>query len=213
MPLPGWSVNGFGMKVAYTPWASATSFTTCRKRHDVVGGGQRVRVAQVDLLLARRDLVVAELDRDADALQREHGLAAEVARDVVGGEVEVAAGVDRPRLPAVVGQVLEQEELDLGVGVEGEAHLGGLGQRPAQHVPRVGPGRRAVGQQDVAEHPGAVAAAPPSHGQHLERGRVGHGDHVGLVDPGEALDRRAVEADALVEGGLQLGRRDRDALR
>ena len=46
----------------------------------------------------------------------------------------------------------------------------------------------------------------------LERGRVGHGDHVGLVDPGEALDRRAVEADALLEGGLQLGRRHRDAL-
>ena len=46
----------------------------------------------------------------------------------------------------------------------------------------------------------------------LERGRVGHGDHVGLVDPGEALDGRAVEADALVERGLQLGRRHRHAL-
>ena len=48
--------------------------------------------------------------------------------------------------------------------------------------------------------------------EHLERRRVGHGDHVGLVDPGEALDRRAVEADALLERRLQLGRRDRDAL-
>ena len=30
MPLPGWSVNGFGMKVACTPWESATSLMTCR---------------------------------------------------------------------------------------------------------------------------------------------------------------------------------------
>ena len=30
MPLPGWSVNGLGMKVARTLWVSATSLTTCR---------------------------------------------------------------------------------------------------------------------------------------------------------------------------------------
>ena len=48
--------------------------------------------------------------------------------------------------------------------------------------------------------------------QDLERGRVGLGEHVGLVDPGEALDRGAVEADALGEGALELGRRDRDRL-
>ena len=40
----------------------------------------------------------------------------------------------------------------------------------------------------------------------------GLGEHVGLVDPGEALDRRAVEADALGEGPLELGGRDRDRL-
>ena len=31
MPLPGWSVNGLGMKVACTLCDSATSLTTCRK--------------------------------------------------------------------------------------------------------------------------------------------------------------------------------------
>src|SRR5690349_20135927 len=41
-----------------------------RERHDVVGHGQGVRVAQVDLLLAGAALVVAELDRDAHRLQR-----------------------------------------------------------------------------------------------------------------------------------------------
>ena len=30
MPLPGWSLNGLGMNVAYTPCDSATSLMTCR---------------------------------------------------------------------------------------------------------------------------------------------------------------------------------------
>ena len=36
------------------------------------------------------------------------------------------------------------------------------------------------------------------------------GQHVGLVDPGKTLDRRTVEAHALGEGALELGRRDSD---
>ena len=58
----------------------------------------------------------------------------------------------------------------------------------------------------------AVAGPSPAPRQDLERRRVGLGQHVGLVDAGEALDRRAVEADALVEGALELGRRHRDRL-
>ncbi|CAM5717026.1 hypothetical protein SANTM175S_01747 [Streptomyces antimycoticus] len=51
MPEPGNSEKGFGMKVACTPCSSATCFMT-RRKVDVVGGGERVGVAQVDLLLA-----------------------------------------------------------------------------------------------------------------------------------------------------------------
>ena len=86
-----------------------------------------------------------------------------------------------------------------------------VAQRALEDVARVGVRRGAVGHHDVAEHPrGRRALAAPR--QDLERRRVGLGEHVGLVDPGEALDRRAVEADALGEGALELGRRDRDRL-
>ena len=64
---------------------------------------------------------------------------------------------------------------------------------------------------DVAEHAGdgrvGVAA-----GEQLEGVRVGLGQHVGFLDPAVALDRRAVEGHALLEGDLQLGRRDLDRL-
>ena len=179
--------------------------------HDVVGGGQRVGVAQVDLLLAGTALVVAELHGDAHRLEHVDRLAAEVRATRLGGVVEVAAAVHGDRVLAGAGPALEEVELDLGVGVEGEALLGSRLQGALEHVARVGVRRGAVGHHDVAEHPGGGRALTAPR-QELERRRVGVGQHVRLGDPGEALDRGAVEADALGEGALELGRRDRDRL-
>ena len=181
------------------------------ERHDVVGGGERVGVAQVDLLLPGRPLVVAVLHRDAHRLQHRDRRPAEVMGDAVRSVVVVAAGIDRHRLLPRLGPLPEQEELDLRVRVEGEPELGGPGQVALEHPAGVGVGRRPVGQQDVAEHPGdpGVLAAPR---QQLERGGVRAQDHVGLVDPGEPLDGRAVEADAVGERALEFGGRHRDRL-
>ena len=123
--------------------------------------------------------------------------------------VEVAGVVDRDRGGRRGPRsLLEQEELDLGVGVEGEAEVGRPGQRALQHVARVGEARRcrpgSCRSQNIRAVPGLLAAPR----QDLERRRVGLGQHVGLVDAREALDGRAVEADALGEGALELGRRD-----
>lgn len=68
-------------------------FDEVAERHHVVGHRQRIGVAQVDLLLAGRALVVAEFHRDAHLLQRVDGVAAEVRRRIVHGLVEVAAVV------------------------------------------------------------------------------------------------------------------------
>ena len=111
----------------------------------------------------------------------------------------------------ISGTVAEQEELDLRVRVEGEAHLAGLGEVALEHPAGVGVARGAVGQQDVAEHPGhaRVLAAPR---QQLEGRRVGTRDHVRFVNPRETLDGAAVEADAVRERALELSRGDRDGL-
>ncbi len=65
--------------------------------HDVVRGGERVGVAQVDLVLPRCALVVAELHGDADRLEHRDRRPAEVVRLALGHVVEVAAVVDRLR--------------------------------------------------------------------------------------------------------------------
>ena len=54
----------------------------------------------------------------------------------------------------------------------------------------------------------AVDGVSPRHGRIWNVDGVGLGEHVGLVHAGEALDGRAVEADALAEGALELRRRD-----
>ena len=54
----------------------------------------------------------------------------------------------------------------------------------------------------------AVSSSPSVARHQLERVRVRDGEHVALLDPAEAVDGRAVELHALLEGGVQLDRRD-----
>ena len=176
--------------------------------HAVVGHLQRVGVAHVDLVLAGPDLVVGVLDVDAELLEREHRLAAHVGAGVERGEVEVAALVED--LGRVL--VLEQEVLELRADVEGvEAHRARALERSAQDVARVALVGRALGREDVAEHPrDALLVRAPR--EHREGRGVGHGDHVGLLDGVEAGDRGAVEAHPALEGVVELGRVDRERL-
>jgi hypothetical protein len=170
------------------------------ERHDVVGRGQGVGVAQVNLLLARRTFVVAVLHADAHRFEHRDRHPPEVAPGCAACG-RVAAVADGDRDAADLRAVAQQEELDLRVRVAREAHLGGLAQVALEHPSGIGVGRATVGEQDVAKHPGhAGILAPP--GQQLERRRVGTGDHVCLMHPGEALDGRPVEADAVRERAL-----------
>jgi hypothetical protein len=151
--------------------------------------------------------VEAVLDRDAHRLERDDRLPPEVAHHVELREVEEACVVERLRL---VGR-LEDEELHLGRGVEGEALVARALEVALEHVTRVALERFLREVLDVAEHPGdrRVFAAPRHD---LERARVRHREHVGLLDPAVTLDRGTVERHALLERGLQLGGGDREAL-
>ena len=108
--------------------------------------------------------------------------------------------------------VAEQEVLELGADVERvEAHRVRALQRAAQHVPRIALIGRALGRDDVAEHPShALLLRAPR--QHREGARVGHRDHVGLLDRVEAGDRGAVEAHARLERVVEFLGVDRERL-
>jgi hypothetical protein len=74
MPEPLVPKMGFGMNVACTLCRRAISRTSVAERHHPYRHRQRVGVAHVDLVLARRDLVVAALDDRAHRRHRGHRL-------------------------------------------------------------------------------------------------------------------------------------------
>jgi hypothetical protein len=149
-------------------------------------------------VLTGRDLVVHVLDGDAHALQVLDRALAVPGRDVERRQVEVAAAVEE--LGALART--EVEVFELGTDVEREPEVRRPLELALQDLAGVAVERRAVGLVHVAEH--ARHAGLAGVGDQLERGRVGHGHHVGFLDAAEALDRRAVEAHALAERPLQL---------
>jgi hypothetical protein len=176
--------------------------------HAVVGHLQRVGVAHVDLVLARADLVVGVFGVDPELIEREHGLPAQIGAGVQRRQVEVPALVEDLRRLGVT----EVEVLQLRAHVVVvKAHLLGALERASQDEPGVALIRGPLGSDDVAEHP-RHPLLDRTPRQDRERARVGHGDHVGLLDWVEAGDRGAVEAHPPLERIAQLGGVDRESL-
>ena len=67
--------------------------------------------------------MMAELDGDTHRFEHGDRVAAKVLAHRRRCVVEVPTVVDRPRRLTRLGQLFEQEELDLGVGVEREPHV------------------------------------------------------------------------------------------
>ena len=175
--------------------------------HDVVGRGERVRISQIDLVLAWPRLVVRVLHRDAHLLEHVDGGAAEVHAGAARHMVEVAALIDRLRSLRPVILLFKQIEFNLRMHVEGETLLLGLGQRLLEHVARVTQGRLTIRREHVAEHArGALRASAPR--KNLERRRIGLDDHIVFGHAGEAFHGGTVESEPFLECGFQFRRRD-----
>ena len=106
----------------------------------------------------------------------------------------------------------EVEVLDLRGGEEGEALVPGPVEVAAQDVAGTALEGGAVEVEDVAEDPGHRDASSGCQGRIWNVLAIGPGQHVALLDPAEAVDGRAVEGHALLEGVLELGRGDGEGL-
>ena len=199
------------MKVACRPFCLGDVLDDEAERADVVGGDQHVVLAEVDLVLAGGDLVVRRLDVDADRLERQDDLPAHVLAEVDGREVEIAGGVVRVGGGLAVAR-LEEEELRLRSAVHRVAGGRRLGDGALQGVPRTALEGAAVRVVDVADQPADPFAGVLRPRQHPEGRQVGPEEHVRLLDPDEALDRRAVEHDLAVQRRGELAVRDLDVL-
>ena len=169
---------------------------------------ERVGVLEVDLVLAGRDLVVGRLDADPEGLERVDHVVPDRDREV-RAEVEVAGLVVGQRLDRPVIGAPEQEELELGAHVHDVAELLRPLDLAPEDVARVAREGLAARGEHVADHARGRAAGP----RDLREGpHVRHEVLVALGDPGEALDRRAVEPRPVADRALELVDRDRHRL-
>jgi hypothetical protein len=174
----------------------------------VVRGLQRIGVLEVDLVLARGHLVMGRLHPDAERLEGVDHVVPDGTREV-RAEVEVAGLVVGQRLDGAVVGAAEQEELQLRPHVHDVAQLLRPLHLAAEDEARVAGKRLAAWREHVADHPGGLALRPRDLG---EGPHVRHEVLVALGDPGEALDRRAVEPGAVADRALELVDRDRHRL-
>src|SRR5256884_5958286 len=91
----------------------------------LVGHRQRLGDAEVNLVLAGRDLVVRGLDAELHVLERRHNRSARLLAAVHRDQIKVAAGVKRPCRWLAAIALLEDEELHLAPDAHREAQLRG----------------------------------------------------------------------------------------
>ncbi len=143
--------------------------------HDGVRHRQRIGMAQIDLVLTGRNLVVRELDGNAHLFENTDRVASKVLCNVEWSEIEVTAGIDRRRIV----DALEEEELHLWMNVEGETALCRLVQIAPEDETRVAPKRPAIGRMDITEHAGHAPVGPlVMRGHDLKSSRIGSSQHV-----------------------------------
>ena len=177
------------------------------RRHDVVSAAHSLGEAQLNDVLGRTAAVEGVLHGDGHLLERERGLAAQVVGHVARRKVKVAGGVERHGIHIIV----KVEVLDLGTHVEDVALAIRALEDALEASARVAGERLARRRADVAEHTrhAALRGAPR---QKLERLGIGEGEHVRLLEASKAVNRRAIEANALFERLFKLLRRDRKRL-
>ena len=175
--------------------------------HDVVGTAPGLGPAELDAVLGRCLGVEGVLHRDGHALEHERRVAAQIAGGVPRREVEVSCLVLRNRLHGIT----EVEVLDARSCAGHIALLVEVLEDTRQHGTRISLERLAARRLDVAEHAGGTILARTPR-QHLEGIGCRKGEHVGLLELGEAIDGRPIEADALIECLFEVFGRDREGL-
>ena len=212
MPEPWTPARGLGMKLAATPGLARELLDHVAHGHHGVGHGQRVGVAQVDLVLAGASSCWAcstpmPISSSISTVRRRSWLARSSAQ-----QVEVAAAVERGAARAVGVEVVEVEVLDLGRDEEGVA-LGAGAARGRGAAAGAGSPRTGVPSMLMMSQKTRATPSPSSYqGSSWKVVEVGPGQDVGLLDAAEAVDRAAVEGHPLVQGVLELGGGDVEGL-
>ena len=177
--------------------------------HGVICRSNRVRIAEINFVLAGALLMVRAFRPDAHAFQRQADLPADILPLVCRGNVHVTGTVigNFGRLAVLVQP--EQIEFHLRSEGKGQSGLFGVLYRFFQQAPGVRADDGAVWLGHGAEHPHHPSMLRPP-GQHTEGGRVRAQQQIRVDLPAEAGNGGAVDGDTVLEGPVQFLRHNGD---
>ena len=175
--------------------------------HDIVCRPECLGVLEINLVLGRRDLVVAGLHLKAHILQIQHNIPAHIFRQVNRRNIKipchlVGLGGGPPLLVGV-----EQEEFTLRPHLEGISHGLCPGHGLPQHITGITRKGRAVRIVHVADQAGHLSLLG-TPGKYLKGIKIRIEVHIGLINPHKALDGGAVKHTLVIQGLLQLAGRN-----
>ncbi len=181
------------------------------ERRDAIGGRDRVRVLEVDLVLPGRDLVMRGFDLEAHLLERDDDVPARLLASIDRGEIEIGAFVVGIDDRVSIRVAAEKEELGFRPRHHRVAERGGLVHLLLEREAGASAERRAIRVVDVADQAADFfpVVGPGIDGKGVQiRNQV----HVRFLDPREPFDRRPVELDLAVERFRKLRARNLDVL-
>ena len=145
-------------------------------RHDVIGHGERIGVAQVNFVLSRSVLVLGVLHPDTHLLESQHGLTTQHTASVIGQEIKVTAVIDGNGSTRSL-DVGEVEVLQFGSDVKRVSLVVCVTEDSPELLTRATFKDRTVGVDDVAKYSGDTFTGLVPR-QKLERGQVGSSENV-----------------------------------
>ena len=168
------------------------------KGHDIIRGPKRIRILEINLVLGRRNLMMAGLHPKPHLLQVQHNIPSDIFRQVNGGHVKISrhlmcAGGGPPLLVRV-----KEKEFTFRPHIEHISHVLRPLYSPFEHISWVAGKRGSIRVIHVADKPGHLALLRPPR-KHLKGIQIRIQVHIRLVNPHKTFNGRAVKHAAVIQ--------------
>ena len=203
--VSGRVVQRLGAEIRTKAVAVRNGFHDGLEGHRVVGSGERVGIAEIDLVLARSFLMMRAFRSDAHLFKRQTDLTPDVFTAVIGREIHIARLVIGllGRFPVLV----KTEKIKLLLRAECKT-VSGVRNRLLQQAAGIALKGTAVGVGDGGKHTHDLAMLG-TPGQQHQRVRLRMQQQIGVRLVAEAGDGGAVERNPICKRAWQFIRHNR----
>ena len=199
---------GLGHKSGVKSVALCNGLGRHLKGHNVIRCLQGICILQINLMLARSDLMMAGFHLKSHLLQGQHNIPAYIFSQINGRYVKISGPLVGLccRAPLFIG--VKKEKLTLRPHLEHIPHIRRPFDSPLQHIAGIPLKWCAVRIVHVADQP-CHSALLRSPWKDLKGVQIRMKVHIRLIDPHKALNGGTIKHTPVIQGLRQLSGRDR----